>query len=155
MLDRVRIRTLDEAGHTLEEIAATVGVAKRSVQNVLKEPPFASPEAAPTPASRGVGRPSTVEAYQDHVERILKEEPSLPTVEILSRLRGLGYTGGKSAVYEMVKAIRPPKTESPEVRFEGVPGEFSQHDFGSVKVAYADGSSERIHFFASRLKYSR
>ena len=155
MLDRVRIRTLREAGHTLEEIAASVGVAKRSVQNILKEPPIKSPESAPTPASRGVGRPSEVEAFRGQVERILKEEPALPTVEILSRLRGLGYTGGKSAVYEFVKAIRPPKSESPEVRFEGVPGEFSQHDFGSVKVTYADGSFERVHFFASRLKYSR
>ena len=89
------------------------------------------------------------------MERILGEEPSLPTVEILSRLVGLGYTGGKSAVYELVKAIRPPKSESPEVRFEGVPGEFSQHDFGSVKVTYADGATEKIHFLASRLKYSR
>jgi len=155
MLDRVRIRTLRDAGHTLEEIAATVGVGKRSVQRILKEAPITGPESAPTPVSRGVGRPSTVEAHQDQVERILKEEPSLPTVEILSRLRGLGHTGGKSAVYELVKAIRPPKSKSPEVRFEGVPGEFSQHDFGSVKVAYADGSSERVHFFASRLKYSR
>lgn len=155
MLDRVRIRTLRDAGHTLEEIAATVGVAKRSVRNILKEPPIRSPESTPTPASRGVGRPSTVGAYLGHVERFLKEEPSLPTVEILSRLRGFGYTGGKSAVHELVKAIRPAKAESPEVRFEGVPGEFSQHDFGSVKVIYADGSSERVHFFASRLKYSR
>ena len=155
MLDRVRIRTLRDAGHTLEEIAANVGVAKRSVQNVLKEPPIKSSESAPTPASRGVGRPSRVEAFRAPAERILKEEPSLPTVEILSRLRGFGYTGGKSAVYELVKAIRPPKTEAPEVRFEGVPGEFSQHDFGSVKVAYADGSREKVHFFASRLKYSR
>jgi transposase len=155
MLDRVRIRTLREAGHTLEEIAATVGVAKRSVQNILKEPPIRSPESAPTPASRGIGRPSTVEVYQGQVERILNDEPALPTVEILSRLRGLGYSGGKSAVYELVKAIRPPKTEAPEVRFEGVPGEFSQHDFGSVRVTYADGSSEKVHFFASRLKYSR
>jgi transposase len=155
MLDRVRIRALRDAGHTLEEIAATVGVGKRSVQRIVKEPAIQDPESAPTPGSRGVGRPSTVEVYQNQVERILKEEPSLPTVEILSRLRGLGYSGGKSAVYELVKAIRPPKTESPEVRFEGVPGEFSQHDFGSVKVAYADGSSEKVHFFASRLKYSR
>jgi transposase len=155
MLDRVRIRTLREAGHTLEEIAATVGVGKRSVQRILKEPAIQAPESAPTPTSRGVGRPSTVEGYQEQVEGILKEEPALPTVEILSRLRGLGYTGGKSAVYELVKAIRPPKTESPEVRFEGVPGEFSQHDFGSVKVVYADGSTEKVHFFASRLKYSR
>ena len=155
MLDRVRIRTLRDAGHTLEEIAAAVGVSKRSAQNILKEPPITSVESAPTPASRGVGRPSLVGAFRQDLEGILKEEPSLPTVEVLSRLRGRGYSGGKSAVYELVKAIRPPKTESPEVRFEGVPGEFSQHDFGSVRVSYADGSSEKVHFFASRLKYSR
>ncbi len=155
MLDRVRIRTLRDAGHTLEEIATTVGVGRRSVQRILKEPAIQRPESAPTPVSRGVGRPSTVEAYQDQVERILKEESSLPTVEVLSRLHGLGYTGGKSAVYEVVESVRPTKTNAPEVRFEGVPGEFSQHDFGSVTVSYADASRERIHFFASRLKYSR
>jgi hypothetical protein len=41
------------------------------------------------------------------------------------------------------------------VRFEGLPGEFSQHDFGHVDVKFVDGSQKRIHFFASRLKYSR
>ena len=41
------------------------------------------------------------------------------------------------------------------MRFEGVPGEFSQHDFGQVDVHFLDGNVERIHFFASRLKYSR
>ena len=155
MLDRVRIRTLHDAGHTLEEIAATVGVAKRSVQLILKEPPIAGLESGPTPQSRGIGRPSQVAGFRSHAEGILKEEASLPTVEVLSRLRGVGYGGGKSAVYELVRSIRPPKSEAPEVRFEGVPGEFSQHDFGSVKVTYADGSGEKIHFFASRLKYSR
>jgi len=155
MLDRVRIRTLRDAGHTLEEIASTVGVGKRSVRRVLKEPPIVSPEAAPTPRSRKIGRPSTVAVFQPDAERILKEDASLPAVEVLSRLRGLGYSGGKSAVYELVRSVRPTKAQAPEVRFEGVPGEFSQHDFGSVKVTYADGSREKIHFFASRLKYSR
>jgi transposase len=41
------------------------------------------------------------------------------------------------------------------VRFEGLPGEFSQHDFGQVDVRFLDGTKKRIHFFASRLKYSR
>src|SRR5260221_12836325 len=41
------------------------------------------------------------------------------------------------------------------VRFEGLPGEFTQHDFGQVDVRYMDGTKKRIHFFASRLKYSR
>ena len=41
------------------------------------------------------------------------------------------------------------------VRFEGVPGEFSQQDFGQVDVRYPSGRVERVHFFASRLKWSR
>lgn len=84
MLDRVRIRTLRDAGHTLEEIAATVGVSKRSVQTILKEPPVTCPESAPTPASRGIGRPSKVDVFRCDVERILEAEPSLPTVEVLT-----------------------------------------------------------------------
>lgn len=44
---------------------------------------------------------------------------------------------------------------APVVRFEGLPGEFSQHDFGQVDVCFVDGRKQRIHFFASRPKYSR
>ena len=44
---------------------------------------------------------------------------------------------------------------APLVRFEGLPGEFSQHDFGQVDVTYLGGVIRRIRFFASRLKYSR
>ena len=38
MLDRVRIGTLREAGHTLKEIAAAVGVGQRSVWQGLGGP---------------------------------------------------------------------------------------------------------------------
>ena len=55
MLDRVRIRSLRDAGHTLQAIAAAVGVAKRSVQNILKEPRITDAASAPTPRSRRVG----------------------------------------------------------------------------------------------------
>ncbi len=48
-----------------------------------------------------------------------------------------------------------PKEVKPLIRFEGLPGEFSQHDFGQVDVEFLEGSSCRIHFFASRLKYAR
>ena len=37
----------------------------------------------------------------------------------------------------------------PIVRFEGLAGEFSQHDFGQVVVTYVDGWRERLHFFAA------
>ena len=44
---------------------------------------------------------------------------------------------------------------TPLVRFEGLAGEFSQHDFGEVVVRYQDDTEDTVHFFASRLKYSR
>jgi hypothetical protein len=53
-----------------------------------------------------------------------------------------------------VASLRP-KEVKPLVRFEGLPGEFSQHDFGQVDVQFIDGTARRIRFFASRLKYSR
>jgi len=48
-----------------------------------------------------------------------------------------------------------PTTLRPMVRFEGLPGEFTQHDFGQVDIRFLDGTKRRVHFFASRLKYSR
>jgi len=66
----------------------------------------------------------------------------------------MGYDGAKTALYEAVRELRP-RPVIPLVRFEGLAGEFSQHDFGQVDVRYLDRSEERIHFFASRLKYSR
>ncbi len=59
-----------------------------------------------------------------------------------------------TALYTLVASLRP-KPAKPLVRFEGLPGEFSQHDFGQVEVEFLNGASQRIHFFASRLKYSR
>lgn len=57
-------------------------------------------------------------------------------------------------LYDLVSELRP-ATVRPLVRFEGLPGEFSQHDFGQVDVRFLDGMRKRVHFVASRLKYSR
>jgi transposase len=88
------------------------------------------------------------------VEDLLQKEPHLKSVEIFRRARLAGYTGRKTAFYALVASLRP-KNAKPLVRFEGLPGEFSQHDFGQVDVEYLDGTQQRIRFFASRLKFSR
>jgi hypothetical protein len=41
------------------------------------------------------------------------------------------------------------------VRFEGLPGEFAQFDFGEAMVTYADGQSGKVIIFVGRLKFSR
>jgi transposase len=87
------------------------------------------------------------------VEQLTKE-PELLSVELLRRARLQGYEGGKTALYELVHSIRP-KPVRLMTRFEGLPGEFTQHDFGHVDVRFLDGARKRVHFFGSRLKYSR
>jgi hypothetical protein len=61
---------------------------------------------------------------------------------------------GKTALYALVAWLRP-RSAKPLVTFAEIPGEFSQHDFGQVKVEFLDGACRQIHFIASRLKYSR
>jgi len=103
---------------------------------------------------RQIGRPSTVTNFRKQVVEIVRETPDLASLEILRRVKESGYRGGKTALYGLVASLRP-KRVKPLVRFEGLPGEFSQHDFGQVEVEFRNGASQRIHFFASRLKYSR
>jgi len=56
--------------------------------------------------------------------------------------------------YALAQTLRT-RVATPLVRFEGLPGEFSQHDFGEVLVTYQNGTETKVLFFVSRLKYSR
>jgi transposase len=153
-MERHRVQVLRAAGLTQARIAAETGISERSVRTICVEPTIEELVDVVRARERGVGRPSVVEPFRDPLAAVLEAEPRLKTVEILHRMRGLGYRGGKSVLYELAKELRP-RSVTPLVRFEGVPGEFSQHDFGQVEVRYLDGTHERLHFFASRLKYSR
>jgi transposase len=151
---RHRVQVLRAAGLPQARIAAIEGISERSVRTICDEAPIQDPRDVAQARERGVGRPSVAEPFRERVAAVLAAEPTLPTMEILHRLREERYTGGKTALYELVRELRP-KPTTPLVRFEGVAGEFSQHDFGQVEVRYLDGTHERVHFFVSRLKYSR
>jgi transposase len=151
---RHRVQVLHAAGLPQARIAAIEGISERSVRTICGEAPIEDPRDLGRARERGVGRPSVAEPFRDRVVAVLAAEPTLPTTEVLHRLRGQGYAGGKSALYELVRELRP-KSTVPLVRFEGVAGEFSQHDFGRVEVRYLGSTRERLHFFVSRLKFSR
>ena len=156
------IQLLLAGGVPQERIAQLTGVSVRTIRRIGREsaqPGLALAEPAAAQATRPVqaarpGRPSTVEPYREAVAALLAERPKLKSLEVLRRLRERGYGGGKSAVYELVRQLRQ-QAVRPICRFEGLAGEFSQHDFGEVWIEWAGGGRTRVHFFASRLKYSR
>jgi len=154
MVKRHEIQVLRRAGHGQADVAKRVGVSKRSVERVDGEDGVASFDTDAERARRGIGRPSKAEPYRSFLVGELAVQPDVLAVELLRRAKLKGYDGGKSALYQLVKELRP-KRPRPIVRFEGLPGEFSQHDFGEVDVRFLNGKVKRVHFFASRLKYSR
>ena len=154
LLKRHEIQVLLRAGHSHSDVAARTGVSLDTVARVKRETEVTVVDDERARLERGVGRPSKSADFVDRVRAWLEEEPDLPTQELLRRATEAGYTGHKSAFYAMVCGLRP-RRSTPVVRFEGLPGEFSQHDFGEVDVTFVDGRKKRVHFFASRLKYSR
>lgn len=154
MVRRHEIQVLRRAGHALAETAKLVGVSQSSVQRVDAEPPVASFDTDAERHRRRLGRPSKAEPFRSFLVGELAKQPDVMALELLRRARHQGYAGGKTALYALVKELRPERAH-PIVRFEGLPGEFSQHDFGHVDVRFIDGTKRRVHFFASRLKYSR
>ena len=153
-LKRHEIQVLLKAGFAAAEVAERSATSVDTVRRVRREEDVESTDDAAEHANRRIGRPSKAAPFSGHVSCWLSAEPTLPTQELLRRAKEAGYSGSKTAFYALVAGLRPPRA-TPVVRFEGLPGEFSQHDFGHVDVRYVDGRKERIHFFASRLKYSR
>lgn len=154
MLKRHEVQVLRRAGHSQAEVARLTGVSEREVRRIELEDEVTHVDDDTERARRRIGRPGKVEAMRPFIAGLLSQDSELLTLEILRRARLAGYTGKKTAFYALVASLRPPK-QRPVVRFEGLPGEFSQHDFGHVRVRFVDGHERMVHFFASRLKYSR
>ena len=154
LLKRHEIQVLLRAGHSQTDVAARTGASVDTVRRVKREAEVTKADDAIERRERKIGRPSKATPFAARVSAWLADDPDLPTQELLRRAIEAGYDGHKTAFYALVSGVRPPRA-TPVVRFEGLPGEFSQHDFGHVDVRFVDGRTKRVHFFASRLKYSR
>jgi transposase len=159
-LERYMVQKLRQAKLPVAEVSKLTGASERTIHRIQQEAEVQDAEDEEFRKSRKVGRPSGVDEFEAEIVAWLAEprkpeDGEMKGTEVLARLRQKGYKGGKSAVYEMVRRLRPTETPIPIVRFEGLPGEFSQHDFGQRRVTYSDGTQAVVRFFVSRLKYSR
>jgi hypothetical protein len=85
---RHRVQALRAARKTLKQVVVETGVSQGKVQRIERERPIDQP-AEPLQADEGgVGRPSVVEPFRGRLAAVLAAESTLPTVEILHRLRG-------------------------------------------------------------------
>src|SRR5258705_6243121 len=54
---------------------------------------------------RGVGRPSTVAPFAPQIEAWLRETPALSRADVPRRAREVGYSGGQSAPFQLLRPL--------------------------------------------------
>ncbi len=160
IMTRLKIHNMAEGDVPHGTIAEVCGVGLRSVERILTEqkPTRADVLAGERAGARRRGRPPKADAeIVQKVRSLLEEAPDrwLPATEVLRLARAWGYTGGRSQMSALVKSLRPEPRKEPIVRFEGLPGEYTQFDFGECQVPLIGGAVVRVQFFAARLKCSR
>lgn len=159
-MTRLKVHNLSDGGALQPSIAATCGIGLRSVERILGEAPptRADVVAGRHPSGKRIGRPPKADpAMVERIRLLLADPPTtdLPSVEVLRRAQEWGFTGGRSQMAELVKKLRPAPRQEPVVRFEGLPGEYAQFDFGECEVEFVATGKQVVQFFAGRLKFSR
>ena len=153
-MERSTIYYLKQKGWSNVQIAEFTGHHRDTVARVLRE------EVEKKPKTRE--RPSAVAVFDAQIAQWLDQDISVIRMLELARANtDHPYSGGETAFYDYVRKVRRARKQTPQnlaLRFEGVPGEFLQIDWGEVRdFAFTKEAMEpqTRYFFAARLKYSR
>jgi len=153
-MERSTIYYLKHKGWTNVQIAEFTGHHRDTIARVLRE------DVDKLPKTRA--RTSAVAVFDIQIAQWL--EKHVPVTRMLELARAdeeHPYTAGDTAFYDYVRKVRRALKQTPgdlALRFEGVPGEFLQIDWGEVRdIAFSkpELAGQTRYFFAARLKYSR
>ena len=151
-MERSTIQLLAKRGKSQRQIAKELGRSRTTIQRVLQAP------VTQGPARRQ--RASQVDPFRPQIEHWLQQ--GLSTVRMLELARSdpdHPYPGGRSVFNDMVRRIRleqDRRSADVPLRFEGLPAEYLQVDWGEVRhFPFSDQPPATRYFLACRLKYSR
>jgi transposase len=104
-------------------------------------------------------QPSKLDPFKEEIQRLLQEEPRLPGTRVLELIRELGYTGGRSILYDYLQGLRPLYLPRPRCfqRTQYRPGEIVQFDLWEPtrEVPVGHGQTRRGYIVVCCLGYSR
>jgi len=142
-----QIYELHGQGHSIRAIARTLGLSRNSVRKYLRadEIPKAGPRAP---------RASKLDPFVPYLRQRLAEGVD-NCVLLLRELQGRGYTGGISVLKEFVHPYRARTNPPTTMRFETLPGEQAQVDFGFFTYHTPEGTRRQIYAFVMVLSWSR
>jgi transposase len=153
-MERSTVHLLHKRGKSLRTIASELGRSKSTIARALSEPVDRQPEKRQ--------RTSNVDPFREQIAEWLKQ--GLSGVRMLELARDdpdHPYRGGSSvwraAVRrERLNGLHEQAVADVPIRFEGLPGEYLQVDWGEIRhFPFTQQQPVTRYFLACRLKYSR
>ena len=128
-MERSTSNYLKQKGWTKVQIAECTGHHRDTIARVLRE------EVDKQPKTRN--RNSAIAVFDAQIAEWLDKNLLVSRMLELARAdREHPYSGGDTAFYDYVRKVRRARKQTPRdlaLRFEGVPGEFLQIDWGEVR----------------------
>ena len=151
-MERSTIHLLAKRGRSQRQIARELGRSRTTVARALAE----------SVERRGVTRErsSQADAFAAQITEWLERGLSIVRMTELARADpDHPYQGGRSVFSDAVRRIRRARAQESgdvPIRFEGLPGEYLQVDWGEIRhFPFTHQPPATRYFLACRLKYSR
>lgn len=143
-----------QAGASLRAIARELGISRGTVTRVLAQVQAQRSEPGPAPLPRSRRR-SRLDAYEPILQELLARYPDLTAMRAWQELQARGFQGRYTIVRERLRRLRPRPSPLPVQRFETLPGQQAQMDFGVYDLDFCREGRRRVYLFSYLLGYSR
>jgi transposase len=119
-------------GLSISAIAARLNMDRKTIRKYIKDG-VQAPRYGPR-----APRPCVVDPFVSYVTERVRTFPELSVERLLREVRAMGYKGGRTALGDLVREVRPPRQRGFEVRFETAAGHQAQVDFAHFNVEFDD-----------------
>jgi len=140
------IRSLAKQGYSHRQIKKMTGIDRRTIKKYLEE--------GILPVYRKLNRTSKLEPYYPLIQGWLSQQDFQAT-RIYELLIAEGFDGAYHTARRYVKKLKEQRDRQAYIRFETMPGQQAQVDFGDFQITEPDGSTKTVYAFVMALGFSR
>lgn len=140
------IHEMKQKGMSITQIANELGRDRKTIRKWLDQ-------GIPLKYHRKVSQPVKLEPFKEYIRHRM-DEGCLNAVVIFDEVKAKGYTGKMTTLRNYMRPIRPIVSAKATERYETLPGEQAQVDWGQFTVHW-NGKAKRIYAFVMVLGFSR
>lgn len=150
-MDRNAVKAMKKRNISNAQIARELRIDPKTVRHILEQPVEAT--------AKSRERASAVDPFTTDIKGWLDRQVPVERMLELVREASEPYEGGRSEFYRQVGKLRAKldlEEQEAFVRFEGLPGEYCQVDWGETRgLEFSNQAAGTRYFFCARLKWSR